>query len=182
MIMENLKIEYIEIEKLNHYDNNSKIHTKDQIKHIANSIAEFGFNDPIGIAGEDNVILEGNGRIEAAKLLKMDKLPCIRLDHLSEKERSAYVIAHNSTNLETGFDDGILYDQLKSLQEFNFKDFGLDVGKFLETVVRVQKRILKQIRKVHYLISCDINKNNEISYHIEKLKRIEGVEIESTTN
>ena len=104
------------------------------------------------------------------------------MDHLSEKERRAYVIAHNSTNLETSFDDGILYDQLKKLQEFNFKDFGLDVGKYLETIVRVQKRILKQIKKVHYLISCDINQNNAISYYIEKLKKIEGVEIESTTN
>ena len=66
--MEELKIEYIEIEKLNHYENNSKIHTKEQIEHIANSIREFGFNDPLGIAGEDNVVLEGNGRVEAAKL------------------------------------------------------------------------------------------------------------------
>ena len=180
--MDDLKIEYIEIEKLKHFDDNSKIHTKEQIKHIANSIIEFGFNDPIGIAGEDNVVLEGNGRIEAAKLLEIKKLPCVRLDHLSEKERSAYVIAHNSTNLETGFDDGILYDQLRKLQEFNFKDFGLDVGKYLETIVRVQKRILKQIKKVHYLISCDINQNNVINYYIEKLKKIEGVEIESTTN
>ena len=56
------------------------------------------------------------------------------------------------------------------------------MGKYLETIVRVQKRILRQIKKIHYLISCDINKNNEISYHIEKLKKIEGVEIESTTN
>lgn len=67
---EDLKIEYIDIEKLNHYANNSKIHTKEQIKHIANSIQEFGFNDPLGIAGEDNVVLEGNGRVEATKLLK----------------------------------------------------------------------------------------------------------------
>ena len=85
--MDDLKIEYIEIEKLKHFDDNSKIHTKEQIKHIANSIIEFGFNDPIGIAGEENVVLEGNGRIEAAKLLKMKKLPCVRLEHLSEKER-----------------------------------------------------------------------------------------------
>lgn len=180
--MENLKIEYIEIEKLKHFDDNSKIHTKEQIKHIANSIIKFGFNDPVGIAGDNNLILEGNGRIEAAKLLKMEKLPCIRLDHLSEEERKAYVIAHNSTNLETGFDDGVLYDQLKKLQEFNFKDFGLDEEKYFKTIIRVQKRILKKLKKVHYLISCDINKNNELSYYIEKIKKISEVEIESTTN
>ena len=53
--MSDLQIEYIEIEKLKHFENNSKIHTKEQINHIANSISEFGFNDPIGIAGKENI-------------------------------------------------------------------------------------------------------------------------------
>ena len=182
--MENkeLKIEYIDVNCLTHYNKNSKIHTKEQIKHIANSIIEFGFNDPIGIAGDDNIVLEGNERIEAAKYLGITKLPCVRLDHLSDKERDAYVIAHNSTNLETGFDDGVLYEELKKLQEYDFRDFGLEAEKYLQTIVRVQKRILKQINKIHYLISGDINKNNEIIYFIDKIRKIEGVEIESTTN
>lgn len=180
--MEELKIEYIEIEKLNHYDNNSKIHTKEQVEHIANSIKEFGFNDPLGIAGEDNIVLEGNGRVEAAKLLGMKKLPCVRLDHLTKEEQQAYIIAHNSLNLETGFDDGILFQELKRLQEFDFTDFGVDVDKYLKTCIRVQKRLLKPIKKVHYLISLDVNKNDQIAHLIDRIKRIEGVEIESTTN
>ena len=180
--MEELRIEYIEIEKLNHYENNSKIHTKEQIGHIANSIKEFGFNDPLGIAGEDNIVLEGNGRVEAAKLLGMKKLPCVRFDHLTKEEQQAYVIAHNSLNLETGFDDGILFQELKRLQEFDFTDFGIDVDKYLKTCIRVQKRLLKPIKNVHYLISLDINKNNQIAHLIDRIKRIEGVEIESTTN
>lgn len=180
--MEELKIEYIEIEKLNHYENNSKIHTKEQIEHIANSIREFGFNDPLGIAGEDNVVLEGNGRVEAAKLLEMKTLPCVRLDHMTKEEQQAYVIAHNSLNLETGFDDGILFQELKKLQEFDFTDFGIDVDKYLKTCIRVQKRLLKPIKKVHYLISLDINKNDQIANLIARIQRIEGVEIESTTN
>ena len=177
-----LKIEYYPIEKLNHYQDNSKIHTKEQIQHIANSIKEFGFNDPLGIAGEDNVVLEGNGRVEAAKLLGYTSLPCVRLDHLTEAEQRAYVIAHNSTNLETGFDDGELYRQLHTLQEYDLRDFGLDVEKYLKTCIRVQKRILKNLKKVHYLISLDINKNDQIINDIARLKRIEGIEIESTIN
>ncbi len=110
--MDELKIEYIDIEKLNHYENNSKIHTKEQIEHIVNSIREFGFNDPLGIAGEDNIVLEGNGRVEAAKKLGLTKLPCVRLDHMSKEELEAYVIAHNSTNLETGFDSQMLLSEL----------------------------------------------------------------------
>ena len=180
--MEELKIEYIEIEKLNNYDNNCKIHTKKQIEHIANSIKEFGFNDPLGIAGVDNIVLEGNGRIEAAKLLNMKKLPCVRLDHMTNEEQQAYVIAHNSLNLETGFDDGILFQELKKLQEFDFTDFGIDVDKYLKTCIRVQKRLLKPVKKVHYLISLDINKNDQIANLIARIQRIEGVEIESTTN
>lgn len=180
--MEELKIEYIEIEKLNHYENNSKIHTKEQIEHIANSINEFGFNDPLGIAGKENIVLEGNGRVEAAKMLGITKIPCVRLDHLSKEEQQAYVIAHNSTNLETGFDDGILFQELKKLQEFDFTDFGIDVDKYLKTCIRVQKRLLKSVKKVHYLISFDINMNDKIVNLIDRIKRIEGVEIESTTN
>ena len=124
--MEDLKIEYIEIEKLNNYANNSKIHTKEQIEHIANSIQEFGFNDPLGIAGEDNIVLEGNGRVEAAKKLGLKTLPCVRLDHLSKEEQEAYVIAHNATNLETGFDFDVLNKELERLKTFKFQDFGLE--------------------------------------------------------
>lgn len=182
-----MQIEYIKIENLRHFNRNSKIHTPEQISHIANSINKFGFNDPIGIAGTDNVVLEGNGRIEAAKSLDMTTLPCIRLDHLSKEEQDAYVIAHNAVNLETGFDDGVLYEELKKLQSFDFKDFGIDADKFLQSFVRVQKRVLSPVLKVHYLISADINLNNInlnniILNIIESLKQIPGLEIESTTN
>ena len=180
--MEDLKIEYIEIEKLNNYANNSKIHTKEQIEHIANSIQEFGFNDPLGIAGEDNIVLEGNGRVEAAKKLGLKTLPCVRLDHLSKEEREAYVIAHNATNLETGFDFDVLNKELERLKTFKFQDFGLENQKYLKTCVKVQKRILKPLKSVHYLISLDINKNDEVLKVIDKLRNIEGVEIESTIN
>ena len=180
--MEELKIEYISIDKLTPYDKNTKVHTKKQIEHIANSITEFGFNDPLGVYGENNIVLEGNGRIEAAKMLGMTELPCVRLDHLSKDEMRAYVIAHNSLNLETGFDDGSLYAELKELQDFDFENFGLDVDKYLRTFVRVQKRLLKQLRYVHYLISAPINSNDTLLPLINKMQQISGVEIESTTN
>lgn len=180
--MDELKIEYIAIDKLTPYENNTKIHTKKQIEHIANSIKQFGFNDPLGIYGEKNIVLEGNGRIEAAKRLKMSELPCVRLDHLSSDEMRAYVIAHNSLSLETGFDDGVLYDELKKLQDYDFSEFGLDVEKYLKTFVRVQKRLLKTVRYVHYLISCPIDKNDKAIRIINAIRNIEGAEIETTTN
>jgi len=181
-ITDKLKIEYIGIDKLTPYKDNSKIHTKQQIEHIANSIKEFGFNDPLGIAGEDNVVLEGNGRIEAAKFLGMAELPCVRLDHLAEEERRAYVIAHNALNLETGFDDGKLLAELEKLQSFDLKNFGLDTEKFFATLDKLQERVLKPYSRVHYLISLDINDNDKILEILESVRKIGGVQIESTAN
>ncbi len=181
--MENLKIEYLPIEKLTPYTGNSKIHTKEQIRHIANSIQGFGFNDPLGICGEKNLVLEGHGRIEAAKLLGMTELPCVRLDHLSADEQRAYVIAHNALNLETGFDEGKLFAELEKLQKsFDMKGFGLDTEKYLVTLDKLQEKVLKPYSRVHYLISLDVNDNDKMLEILEAVKKIGGVEIESTTN
>ncbi len=146
--MENLKIEYIEIEKLTPYKNNSKIHTKEQVKHIANSIQQFGFNDPLGVAGSDNLVLEGNGRIEAANFLGMQELPCVRLDHLSEKEQRAYVIAHNSLNLETGFDSEALLEELEELQNnFDFKEFGIGC-EYMDSLQKINDPFYDELIKI----------------------------------
>ena len=134
-----LLIEQIEIGKLTPYVNNSKIHTQAQIRHIANSIREFGFNDPLAVAGAENVVLEGNGRIEAANLLGMTVLPCVRLDHLSEAEQKAYVIAHNALNLETGFDESILMQELQELRQFDFHDFGIETEKYITNLESLEK-------------------------------------------
>lgn len=101
---------------------------------------------------------------------------------MTKEEQQAYVIAHNSLNLETNFDDGILFQELKKLQDFDFTDFGIDVDKYLKTCVKIQKRILKPLRNAHYLISLDINKNDEIAIILPLIQKIEGVEIESTIN
>ena len=66
-----MEIVNINIDKLTKYDKNAKKHSKKQVKYIANSIEQFGFNDPIGIWGKDNLIIEGHGRLEACKLLGM---------------------------------------------------------------------------------------------------------------
>ena len=177
-----LSIEMIAIENLTPYAKNSKIHTKAQIVHIANSIKEFGFNDPLGIAGANNIVLEGNGRIEAAKMLGMTELPCIRLDHLSEAEQRAYVIAHNSLTLETEFDDAALFAELEALKEYDFADYGLNTEKYITTLDDLQARELRPIKRVHYLISVDVNDNDKVIGLIAKLRDIEGVLVNETCN
>lgn len=178
--MENLKIEYIEIEKLTPYKNNSKIHTKSQIEHIMNSITKFGFNDPLGICGKDNIVLEGNGRIEAAKLLEMQTLPCVRLDHLNEEEQRAYVIAHNSTTLSTGFDEGVLFAKLNKLQKnFDLNGFGLKTEKFEQSINELQVKEIKKFKLVHYLITLDLNDNDKIIEYITKIRQMTNIEVDS---
>jgi len=177
-----LKIEWLAVEKLTCFENNSKIHTKSQIEHIANSIKQFGFNDPLAISGEDNTILEGNGRIEAAKLLGITTLPCVRLDHLNAEEQRAYVIAHNALCLETGFDEAALFAVLEALQNFDFSDFGVETEKYLQTIEQLQKRELKPIQKTHYLVCVDVEHHDQVVDSIAKLRNTKGVDIFETCN
>ena len=125
----NLKIEYLNKEELKPYANNAKIHTADQVEQIKNSIREFGFNDPIAI-WHDNEIIEGHGRLLAVmEMPEIEKVPVIRLDGLTDKQRKAYTIAHNKLTTNTGFDTDILGLELKELAgeidmtELGFGDF-----------------------------------------------------------
>ena len=181
MTQTDLKIEYIGIDELTPYEKNCKIHTKEQIKHIAASIEQFGFNDPLGIWGDNNIILEGNGRLEALHLLGINKAPCIRLDHLSDEERKAYIIAHNHLNLETGFDERELLQQLEELQgSINLDSLGIETEKYISKLNELEKKELKPYTQVHYLVSIDINNHDKIVSLLEQLKKIEGVEVDST--
>ena len=110
-----LKIEYVPIDDLKPYDNNAKIHTPEQIEQIKKSIQEFGMNDPIGIWGKDNLIVEGHGRLAACKELGMKEVPVIRLDDLTDEQRRAYTLVHNQTTMNTGFDVNILAEELDNI-------------------------------------------------------------------
>ena len=177
-----LKIEWLPITDLTNFENNSKLHTKKQFEHIANSIRKFGFNDPLAIAGANNTVLEGNGRIEAAKLLGIETLPCVRLDHLNAEEQRAYVIAHNALCLETGFDEATLFAEIEDLQSYDFTDFGLNTEKYLTTLDSLEKKTLTPIQRAHYLISINVNHNDKIINIIAKLRDLEGVEVRATCN
>lgn len=90
-----LTVEYLPIEELQPYERNARKHEPRDIAAIRKSIEDFGFNDPIGIWHD--TIVEGHGRLFAAKLLGMEQVPIIRLDNLTDEQRRAYGIAHNKT-------------------------------------------------------------------------------------
>jgi site-specific DNA-methyltransferase (adenine-specific) len=117
------KIEYCKSSELREYENNARTHSAEQIEQIAASIREFGFTNPILIDEADGIIA-GHGRVLAARKLGMEKVPCIRLGHLTEAQRRAYVIADNKLALNAGWDDALLRVELEGLQSLDF-DTGL---------------------------------------------------------
>ena len=134
------KIENVSIEILKPYEGNSKRHTKKQIQHIKNSIKQFGMIDPIGI-DENNLILEGHGRLKALKEMGAKTAPCIRITGLSDEEKRGYNITHNFTNKETGFDDELFYNEIDSITGFDMSDFGIDMDKAFDNLFKENERI-----------------------------------------
>ena len=118
-----LSISYLPITDLKPYERNAKKHTTKQIEEIIMSIERFGFNDPIGIWSDENLIVEGHGRYLAAKQMGMNVVPCIKLDDLSDEERKAYTLVHNQLTLNTGYEKGILDLEIKDLIDFHLEDF-----------------------------------------------------------
>lgn len=111
------------------YANNAKIHTREQVDQIASSIEEFGFNDPIACwhnADGNMEIIEGHGRVMAAKKLGISKLPVIYLDHMSDEQRRAYTHVHNQLTMNTSFDFDMLAMEMNELLDFQWQDFGFE--------------------------------------------------------
>lgn len=120
------QIEYVETAKLVPYARNSRTHSDEQVAQICASIKEFGFTNPVLIDGE-GVIIAGHGRTMAAQRLDMKEVPCLRLAHLTDAQKKAYVIADNKLALNAGWDDEMLAIELK---ELNAEDFDLSLTGF----------------------------------------------------
>lgn len=114
-----MKIEQLSVKVLLPYVRNSRTHSDEQIGQIASSIKEFGFTNPI-LIDADNQIIAGHGRLMAANRLQMKEVPCIRLSHLTESQKRAYVIADNKLALNAGWDDELLALEIKDLQDLDF--------------------------------------------------------------
>ena len=125
-----LKIEYIAVDDLKPYEKNNKKHEDFDIGEIAKSISKYEMIDPVGIWGKDNTIVEGHGRVLACKQLGIDKVPCIRLDHLTDEQRREYAIVHNKSQELALYDFDNLADELADL---DLSDFDFNFGIYKET-------------------------------------------------
>ena len=108
------KIESVAIDRLIPYANNSRKHSDQQIAQIAGSIKEFGFNNPV-LIDKDYGIIAGHGRVLAARKLDLKEVPCIRLEHLTETQKKAFIIADNKIALNADWDQELLTIELDAL-------------------------------------------------------------------
>ena len=123
-----LEIVYLDPHDLTPYEGNARKHGDVDVQGIKYSIETDGFNDPIGIWGDNNLIVEGHGRQLAAIALGMEKVPCIRLDHLTDAQRRDYAIRHNRTAELSEWDEAKKQIELEALQMEGF-----DVGDLFES-------------------------------------------------
>jgi len=114
-----MQVEQRKIEALIPYVNNSRTHSDEQVAQIAASVREFGWTNPILVDGK-NGIIAGHGRLAAARKLGLTEVPVIVLDHLSEAQKKALVIADNKLASNAGWDDEMLRLELGDLQEMGF--------------------------------------------------------------
>lgn len=118
-ILTDPRVEQVVLDKLRLYPGNPRTHSKKQIQQIAASIQRFGFTSPL-LVSDDLEIIAGAGRLLAARQLGLERVPVIRLAHLDETERRAYVLADNQLALQAGWDKELLAIELGGLIELEF--------------------------------------------------------------
>ena len=117
------QMQLVDIHKIITYLNNARTHSPEQITKLRSSLREFGFVNPVLIDRQFNV-LAGHGRIAAAKEEGIKEVPCVFVEHLSEAQKKAYILADNRMSLDAGWDDELLKVEMESLQEMGF-DIGM---------------------------------------------------------
>lgn len=134
--MAGIKIETTPIDKLVPYVNNARTHSPEQVDQIAASIKEFGFNNPV-LIDKKNGIIAGHGRVMAARKLELKEVPTVRLEHLTETQKKAFILADNKIAMNAGWDEELLALELKDLNDvmFDLNLTGFD-GKELDALIQ----------------------------------------------
>jgi ParB-like chromosome segregation protein Spo0J len=140
-----LKVEMRALEALVPYARNARTHSAAQVAQIAASVREFGWTNPLLVAA-DGTVIAGHGRLLAARQLEMQEVPCIVLDHLTESQRRALVIADNRLALSAGWDEDMLAVELQQLSNdgFTLTTLGFDadeVSRLLFTASDLQEPV-----------------------------------------
>lgn len=113
------RVQEVSLDLLKPYENNAKVHSQDQVSKIADSIREFGFLSPCLIDKDYNIIA-GHGRVMAAKKLGMESVPCVFIEGLTDAQRRAYILADNRLTELGGWDEYLVQQELKALDDEGF--------------------------------------------------------------
>lgn len=184
--MEELKIVYLPPGELTPYEGNARRHAEEDLAAIRASIEEVGFLDPIGIWGKNNLIVEGHGRQMVALEMGLDKVPCIRLDQLTDAQRRVYALAHNKTAEMSGWDFTKLEAELADLDmDFDMSAFGFtnmdmsiaDMG----TQIPLETKQLEQYAYIHYLVTIPYEQEGLYADLIDSIRQM-GAEVKETKN
>ena len=173
--MQELKIEYLTLDKLKPYDKNARKHQETDLSTIKASITEFGMSDPIGVWGKDNTIVEGHGRYLACKELGIDNVPVIHLDHLTDEQRRAYALAHNKTAEMSEWDIDLLGEELNNIFDIDMSNFDFDLIEEEEepTTPTERKDLSDKVGETYeVIIECD---NEQQQAEIYEKLREEGL-------
>jgi DNA modification methylase len=123
-----LAVSYLPLSTLKAYAKNARTHSKKQIGQVAESIRTFGFNVPI-LVDEDLTVLAGHARMEAARKLGLESVPCVRLSHMTKAQKKAFILADNKLALNASWDEELLSFELKDLVSLD-KDFEMGIMGF----------------------------------------------------
>jgi hypothetical protein len=126
------EIQQVPVGDLSPYANNPRTHSASQLDRLVQSLKEFGFTNPL-LVGDDMQIVAGHGRLMAAQALGLETVPVIKLSHLTEDQKRAYVIADNQLALNSGWDDDLLQAELQALGDVGFDLTVLGWGEELPT-------------------------------------------------
>ena len=175
---DNPKYKTVLVSDLIPYARNSRTHSDVQVNKIASSIKEFGFTNPL-LIDKNKEIIAGHGRLMAAKQLGLDKVPCIELSNLSEKQKKAYVIADNQLALNAGWNESILSMEIGDLSD---NDFDISLLGFND--LDLNKYLLKEFEGLFVSTSANLSgeppidspqkildffANDNLAYYDEKL-------------
>jgi hypothetical protein len=185
------QIELIPVVDLIPYARNARTHSEQQVGQIAGSIQEFGFNVPVLIDGQ-NSIIAGHGRVLAAQRLKLDTVPCIRLTHLTDAQRRAYILADNRIALNSGWDESILAEELAKLvqDEFDVGNLGFDETELLKALGfedddagQLKTMSVRPAPKMTWvLVGIPTVRFGEINTQVEAIAAVDGSFVETTVN
>lgn len=170
--MDELKIEYLSPDELTPYENNTRKHAPDDIEGIKKSILDVGFLDPIGIWGEQNIIVEGHGRQIAAKELMLEKVPVIRLDRLTDAQRKEYAIRHNRSAEMSAWDFETLEEELASLdiEGIDMSDLEFDLSKNIDWAGVEDLSDSTYEKPEHEMLECPACHHVDRKIHFKKVE------------